>query len=437
MKTLRGELTVVVKYTPHAKQRVFHDSKSPFRAFVGGVGSGKSLAGVMEVVKYAVEYPGSRGMIVAPSYRMLRDATMDSFFKFCPPELIQEHKKGEKRIIFINGSEIWYRSADDPESLRGPNIEYFFLDEAAMCKKKTWDILLGRIRGKKGPNRAWVATTPKGFNWVYKLWVQKKQAENLEQYDIVYCSTMQNPHLPEDFSKHMKDTYAGSFYDQEVLGKFTAHEGVVYRAFNRGVHEQPISEWAERYNQNPRIIGGIDWGYANPMVCVILAVDGDGRMHMAGEVYRRRLTIPEFDVLIRSEMEEVARKLGVPKDDLRPTFYCDPADTGLGTGSMMAELRKGGWNVQKADNTVMSGINAVAKRLEGDERGPRLYIDPACVNTLSEFEQYSFDEEDPEKPYRDKPLKMNDHAMDALRYAVMSQQSGDKVIALKGGSVLF
>lgn len=427
-----NKLTLRLKYSPHDKQREFHDLDNKFRAFVAGVGSGKSLAGVMEVIKHAVKYPKTSWVIVAPSYRMLKDATLKSFEEFCPKELIQNHVRGEKRYELINGSQIWYRSGDDPESLRGPNLHGFFVDEAALCKKSVWDILLGRIRATGAPNRGWLATTPKGFDWIYRMFV-KEQAGNPD-YGIVYASSLQNPHLPDDFVVSLKSSYSGTFYEQEVMGQFRAHDGVVYRNFNRAIHEVAVEGVRDAY-ANVNDIGGIDWGYANPMVALIILRDHDDRLHVAGEVYRARMTIEEFSTAIKDEESRVSEKIG---RGLEVKYYADPSDIGLGTGSLADQLRQQGHNIQKANNTVMTGINAVMTRLEdaGDGR-PRLFVDPSCVNTLSEFETYSFEEPDETRPTKDKPIKQNDHAMDALRYAVMSLQSGDRVVVLGGGDVLF
>lgn len=427
-----SELVVRIKYSPHTKQRYFHDSKHKFRALVGGVGSGKSLGGVMEVLKMAVQYPGSSWAIVAPSYRMLKDATLQSFEEFCPKELIAQHIRGEKKFILVNGSEIWYRSADDPESLRGPNLHGFFMDEAALCRRNAWLIMIGRIRRKGAPNCAWVATTPKGFNWVYQLFVKDQNPD----YSVVYATSYENPHLPPDFADSLKRSYSGTFYEQEVLGQFRAHEGVVYREFNRAVHEVSLVSRKEAYVSANHFIGGIDWGYANPMVALVIALDGDQRLHIAEEVYRSRMTIEEFSDRIHEAESRVKERLGL--ETISVSYFADPSDVGLGTGSLADQLRQRGHVIQKANNTVMTGINAVMSRLHDAGDGlPRLFVDPCCVHTLAEFEQYSFEDPDDSKPSRDKPVKQNDHAMDSMRYAVMSLQTGDRVVALGGGDLLF
>jgi phage terminase large subunit len=94
-------------------------------------------------------------------------------------------------------------------------------------------------------------------------------------------------------------------------------------------------------------------------------------------------------------------------------IYVDPSAAGL-IGAMRA-MRM---NVAEADNAVNDGIQQVKQHLamQGDGR-PRLTIDPACTNTINEFTAYVWQRRDGVS--LDKPIKENDHAMDALRYALM------------------
>lgn len=427
-------------YTPHNAQIRFHRSKKRFKAFVGGVGSGKTLALVNEMFKLASIWPGTHWVITAPTFPMLRDATMVAWREWIPDVAVKAEVRGEKKLVLWNNSELWFRSSNDPESLRGPNLNGFGMDEGAKDKKKTWDIMIGRMRrvtkhpvtGKRCPNVAMTTTTPKGFNWVYQVFVKNADPEI---HEVIYCSSLDNPHLPEDFLDSLKRSYSGAFYDQEVLGRFVAHEGVVYREFNRQTHEVSIDNYKDRYKNNPRFIGSIDWGYANPMVGLLAVVDADENLHLASEIYQSRLKIEDFAKLLREQEEEVAKRLGLEMP-IDVTYYADPSDVGLGVGSMMRILREKGFNIQKADNSIINGINAVAARLPEDSGGdrPRLLVDPVCVHTLSEFEQYSYPEHDDDtKPLNDKPLKVNDHAMDALRYMIMSLDKGATIRSFTGG----
>src|SRR3984957_17077846 len=64
-----------IKYRPLPSQRRFHDSAARFKGFSGPVGSGKSAALCQEAIRLTYLNPGRTGLIGAPTYPMLRDAT--------------------------------------------------------------------------------------------------------------------------------------------------------------------------------------------------------------------------------------------------------------------------------------------------------------------------------------------------------------------------
>lgn len=420
---------ITIEYSPLPKQREFHESDKRWIAFVAGVGGGKSLALCADILKDALKYPGSVYMITAPTYPMLRDSTMVSWRKLLPKGLAVEYK-GEKKFVFINGSEVWFRSSNDPESLRGPNITGFGMDEAAKDKRKTWDILVGRCRlvtrapdGSIAPNKGRVSTTPKGFNWVYETFAKNTNPDT----KVVYASSKDNPYLPEDFVRSLERTYTRTFYEQEVMGKFVAHEGVVYRDFSRDTHVVDFKSHLAG-GKARAFYGCIDWGYSNPMVGLLAAADGDDRLTFCGEVYERRLQVEEFAHHLREQEKMVAKALDIA-EPLEVVYYADPAEP-----AFIDKLRNMGFDVRSAVNDILPGIAAVSSRLApNQDGGPRVFFDAEMTNTINELEVYSYDEFDGEKPQKDKPMKMNDHAMDAVRYLVMSLEGSGQVKLLDVG----
>ncbi|MCP3884416.1 MAG: AAA family ATPase [Propionibacteriaceae bacterium] len=128
---------------PHKVQRAFLADPSRVRLFVGGIGSGKTWAGAIEVVRQPA---GTRVMVVAPTYRVLKDATLPAFMEAARP-LVQSHKRAELVTELINGTQVLWRTATEPDRLRGPNLGAIWIDEAAMIKSsEAFEILVGRLR---------------------------------------------------------------------------------------------------------------------------------------------------------------------------------------------------------------------------------------------------------------------------------------------------
>jgi len=281
-----------------------------------------------------------------------------------------------------NGAEILFRSADEPDRLRGPNANWAWIDEAGLCPAGTWDIVIGRLRadGQAGP--CFITTTPKGRNWLY----QKK-----EQMTVFHSATTDNPYLAKEFVQSLLDSYSGEFLAQEVYGEFARFEGLVYPMFDERIHIR------RRSRDEFQAFGlACDEGYTNPAVVLLVGIDGDGRWHAFSEFYERG----------KLQAEVVKYALELSKEYSTELAAVDSAAAGL-----IADMRDSGINAQPAKGRVLDGIRLIQDRLkvQGDGR-PRLTIDPSCVNLISEFNSYIW------KPDKDEPVKENDHALDSLRY---------------------
>lgn len=120
---------IAIEWTLNPVQWDFVYSASRFSFYVGGLGAGKTTAGAMRAILWAIAHPGSLGVIGAPTYPMLRDATARTFFALLPAEVIASYNKTEGHLTLRNGSEILLRSLDAPDRLRGLNLSWFWLDE--------------------------------------------------------------------------------------------------------------------------------------------------------------------------------------------------------------------------------------------------------------------------------------------------------------------
>ena len=355
---------------------------------ISGIGAGKSYAGAVKCLLYIK--PKTLGLVVSPTYPMLRDATLRTFQLICG-RIITGFHKGEMRAECVGGSEVLFRSADDPNRLRGANIHWAWIDEASLCPRETREIVMGRLRadGQAGP--MWITSTPKGRNWLYQA---------SQEMTIFRARTEDNPYLADEFVSSLKAAYTGQFARQELYGEFVTYEGLVYDEFDRSVHLWKGGEWPTFV----RVVAGVDEGFTNPVVCLTIGVDNDGRAYVVEEFHKRRVL--QADVV--GAAREIYERLGVS------AFYVDPSAAGL-----IAEMQVAGLPTFAANNAVMDGIQVVKGRLvrQGDGK-PRLWIHPSCVNLLAEMESYCWREG--RLGQKDEPEKVNDHGPDALRYALQS-----------------
>lgn len=386
------------------KQMAFVVSRQHYLGFIGGIGSGKTYAGCIRALMAAGGQVGDQriktpnlGVITAPTYPMLRDATLRTFFEVAG-NAVEDYNKSEGLVRLINGSEILFRSTEHYERLRGPSATWWFGDEAAMYHATVWKIMVGRLRQYGQHGYAWITTSPKGRNWIWTRFLR----DNLlnQNYALIKASTRDNVHLSLDFIESLYNEYSGDFALQELEGEFIAFEGLIYSEFQRDIHMPQGTIDLSRFK---RLVAGVDWGFTNPGVILIAGQDGDGRIQIVHEEYKRQRRIEEW--------VEIAKQLR--KAYAVESWYCDPSKP-----EYIDLFKEGGLSAVGADNRVELGIQTVRQRLTvQQDHQPRLTLSTGAANVATEFEQYQWAKH--KDGLKDTPLKANDHTMDALRYLIM------------------
>ncbi len=128
----------------------------------------------------------------APTYPMLRDATLTSFLEILNVNgLPHELNKSESVLVMKDtGSRIYFRAVDDFERLRGTNLAWFGLDELTYTAEEAWLRLEGRLRDPKGSRLCGFAVwTPKGFDWVYRRFIR----DCVDGYEVTIAEGVREP----------------------------------------------------------------------------------------------------------------------------------------------------------------------------------------------------------------------------------------------------
>ena len=213
----------------------FWGSDKKFVSFIGGVGSGKSRAGSIKVLSMP---KGSRGCILAPNYATLKDATLEVFEEIARPLIVRKTMSPHPAYTLVGDIKIICRSADDPDSLRGPNLGWFWMDEGAEMQEIVFDIMIGRLR--RSPSLGWITGTPKGQNWIHRLFV----LDDRPNYEMIQCSSRTNVFNPPEFIESLDEKYTKQWHAQEVEGEFVdwveqpAYEFRRIRNVEKGVFER-------------------------------------------------------------------------------------------------------------------------------------------------------------------------------------------------------
>jgi len=216
--------TIRKTYRLHRAQLQFRQSKALYRGFCGGIGSGKSFVGAFDLIRRAKR--GRLYLVAAPTYPMLRDATLRSFLALARDLLfLKDFAKGEMTATLGNGAEVLFRSTDDPNRLRGPNLSGIWLDEASLMEQEVFEVLIGRLREASESGFLTATFTPKGkSHWSYRVFGEAK-----ENTDLIRCRTADNPFLPAEFYANVHGQYTSTLAAQELEGEFIDAPGALFR----------------------------------------------------------------------------------------------------------------------------------------------------------------------------------------------------------------
>jgi hypothetical protein len=245
----------------HTSQRRVADSLARFRVLACGRRWGKTRLGAALCTVTALN--GGRAWWTAPSYpmsvvgwRLIKRLALQI------PGV--EVRRAERSIMFPTGGEIWVRSADNPDSLRGEGLDFAVLDECAFMKEEAWsESLRPALSDRQG--RAMFISTPKGRNWFWRLW-QRCQDENADEWQGWQLPTSDNPYIVDEEIEAARLGSTEKVYQQEYLAMFLDDAGGVFRR---------VMDAATAVAENgPQPAGqyviGVDWGKHNDFT--VLAV---------------------------------------------------------------------------------------------------------------------------------------------------------------------
>lgn len=378
------------------KQGEFISSTADTVVFQGGAGSGKTRAGALKSILRCLGDPGSRGMIVGATFPSLRQAivpALDDVFAQFGDAAKHERNKSENSLVFPNGTTVWLRSADNPGSLLGADLSWVWGDEVGLWKRDAYAYLTGRLRQPGHSHQAWYTFTPKGRNWAYETLGQPR-----EGLQIIKVGSGENCFVGPDFLQRLRREYGegSAIWRQEVLGEYVAFEGLVYPTFDCGLHvEEPLegTRWAT-------VVAGLDWGWENPGVILIIGMDTEGCVWALEEDVASHRSIDDWAARARV----LFAKWGVRQG------FGDPSQP-----ANIDRMRALGVPVTAAQNAVLPGITTVNGFLLDD----KLRVTPDCKATIAELTTYSWKRRPDGTTRADEPEKLGDHCMDALRYGGM------------------
>ena len=407
-----------IAYDPLPSQRAFHECEARFKGFSGPIGSGKSQALCQEAIKLSYVNPGRLGLLGAPTYPMLRDATQATLVEILEQSSVPfDHNKAENAIVLKDtGSRILFRPVDEFERLRGTNLAWFGLDELTYTQEAAWLRLEGRLRDPKARRLCGFAVwTPKGFDWVYRRFIAD---DRVKAYKTVIAEPSENHFLLEripDFYDRLRDSYDETFFKQEVLGAYiNLSGGLVYNSFTR---EQNVAA-LERESNRP-LLWALDFN-VDPMSSLIVQIEQKTVRVLDEIVIRHGTTV--------QACEEFLKRF--PRHEPGIIVYGDASGykeqtTGASDYQMIKEYlalhtpMPVQYRVPKANPSVRERLNLTNSKLRAASGEVELFVDPQCKELIKDFEQVSY-KEDTTQIDKDRD-RQRTHLSDALGYLLWQE----------------
>lgn len=234
-------------YKPHRFQHAFHfmpDSSGTNllrnRHITAGRRGGKTMSAAWEVAFYATNpaayWMHAKGIesdeplwiwVVTKNHKIGRIPLRAFRQTLRKAGLVKDvdykENKSELTFEFNDSTVVEFRSADDPDSLRGPGLNLLWIDEAAMIPDdRPWDIISPALADQKG--HLITTTTPAGKNWYYDAFFAADRKTDEWQGRVEFRS-IDNPYFDEDEWKRYKKVYHPLRFKQEFEASFDAMHG--------------------------------------------------------------------------------------------------------------------------------------------------------------------------------------------------------------------
>lgn len=314
-------------------------------------------------------------------------------------------------VIFAGGSK-----ADSYKKIRGNSYGMWIATEINLHHPDTIKEAMNRQLAAVTRRIFWDLNPGSPAHWIYKDFIDRFPEAYGSEYNYEHFTIRDNASISEKRFKEIEAQYdKGSiWYKRDILGIRCNAEGVIYDMFDPGVHV--VHDFGDTYGD---FIISADFGIQNATTFLFWRKVKDSKKwrevgvnRYSGRDEHRQKTVSELVDGLESVRKSLEIKLSgnVPI----PVKYViiDPSATAL-----KVELRKRGFKVKDADNDVLPGISDVGTALH--EQLVDVHED--CKSTIDEFGIYMWDSKAAEMG-EDKPVKENDHDMDAFRYFVRTMK---------------
>ena len=390
---LLTKLPVPVTFNESQQAMINGLNENRFFVHIAARRTGKSYAAAILAFAKLLE-PGQQVMVVAPNFSLssiIWDYVTD-LIKQLEIEVDRFNQK-DKVVKLINGSVFRLLSANNRDSLVGRAANLLIVDEAAIITNDEYFTrdLRPALSTYKDSRCLWISTPRGKGNYLYTYYLRGSDTEYEEWGSAVY-TWRSNPLLAEKDIEEARKATTRALFAQEYECEWTTTESQIYEGLDENKH---IGEYTgERFLE---VIGGLDVGYRDDNVFVVIGNDGDN-YYILDEYISKESTTSELASAIQDKIDEWNID----------TIYIDSA-----AQQVKADFAYD-YDIycENAIKSVNDGINYIQVLVEKD----RLYFDTlGAAHTFSAMSSYKWN------PNTENPKPVHDwasHPCDAVRYAI-------------------
>lgn len=363
----------------------------------GATGSGKSFVDMVVTIPKRILACRGEGLIVLMgNTRGTLERNILEPMRSIWPGCIGEIRSDNTVTLF--GKKCFALGADNKKHvarIQGATFEYVYGDEITTWSRDVFEMLKSRLRCEHSRFDGTCNPDNPGH------WFKEFLDSDVDVYQQAYV--IDDGVLPAYVVEELKKEYSGTiYYDRFILGLWAAATGVIYPMYQEAIQEAPEGE-ASRYALS------LDYGTQNAFSAGLWGLYGDVWYRKKEYYYSGRDTgIQKTDEEYAEDLDRFTEKIGDSTNKLR--VIIDPS-----AASFIALLKKRGkYKVIPADNSVADGIRETATALKSG----KIKICPCNKNWIKEVQGYVWDESAGD----DRPMKINDHAMDDTRYFVKTMK---------------
>lgn len=424
---------------PGSPARKLFYCRDPVVLCDGPTGSGKTRPALEKLFFFADECPNLRGLILRKSKAHTSASVRATWENEVvtpghPAGVLRQHRYRSPSYLFPNGSSVavdgMYDGSGYNQAVMGTAWDFVVMDEGTQFSEDDFMRLMGRMdRGGRttAPYSQLIITTNPDApsHWLWRAF----QAGRLTR---IPSRLEDNPvfHDGQDWTeqgrKYLRrlEHYTGSMRQRNRYGLWVRADGMIFDEWDTSVHLVKRSEMPEGWDDWWRI-ESFDFGYEEPFVYQLWAVDPDGRMYLEREYVAARKTV--------NRHAEVVNRIRGPYED-KGLIQFSVADHDK---EDRATLDEHGISTQSADKPTtgnwVSHLESVKRRLvRADDGYPRLFVLADSLvgkcpvleaagkpcGFAEEIAGYAWKPPGEGQPNRERPLQVNDHSMDCARYAV-------------------